>query len=337
MSNVTRARFALGTAAAFASVGIARFPANAAEFSLKYANNLPLTHPMNVRAQEAADKIKAESGGRVEITIFPNNALGGDGSMLTQVRAGAIAFYTNSGLNLSALTQACGINCIGFAFPTYKDVWTAMDGDLGAHVRGALEGVGLHAFDRMWDNGFREITTSTGPINTPKDLNGFKIRVPVSPLSTSLFKALDASPVGIDFSNVYTSLQTKLVSGQENPLVVIETVKLYEVQKYCSLTNHIWDGFWFLAHGETWNKLPKNIQEIIARNIDAAAEKDRNDVKSLNTSLASKLKSQGLAMNAPATGPFRDALGRAGYYKDWKKTFGDTGWAALEKYTGKLG
>ena len=130
-----------------------------------------------------------------------------------------------------------------------------MDGDLGAYIRGEIAKANLVAMDKIWDNGFRQTTSSSKPINHPDDLKGFKIRVPVSPLWTSMFKAFDAAPASINFSEVYSALQTKIVEGQENPLAIISTAKLYEVQKYCSLTNHMWDGFWFLANRRAWERL----------------------------------------------------------------------------------
>src|SRR3984957_8461253 len=122
-----------------------------------------------------------------------------------------------------------------------------MDGEPGAHVRSVIAKSGLVAFEKMGDNGYRQVTSSTPPINTPDHFKGFKIRVPVSPLWTSMFKAFGAAPASINFSEVYSALQTKVVEGQENPLAIIATAKLYEVQKYASTTNHMWDGFWFLA------------------------------------------------------------------------------------------
>ena len=110
--------------------------------------------------------------------------------------------------------------------------------------------------EKIWDNGFRQTTTSTKPIVTPGRLRGMKLRVPPSPLWTSMFKAFDAAPASINFNEVYSALQTKIVDGQENPLAIISTAKLYEVQKYCSLTNHMWDGFWFLANQRAWEALP---------------------------------------------------------------------------------
>ena len=112
----------------------------------------------------------------------------------------------------------------------------------------------------MYDNGYRQITTSTKPILKPEDLQGLKIRVPPSPLWTSMFKAFGSAPASINFSETYSALQTKVVEGQENPLAIIKAAKLYEVQKYLSQTNHMWDGLWMLANGKGWEKLPANVQ-----------------------------------------------------------------------------
>jgi tripartite ATP-independent transporter DctP family solute receptor len=310
--------------------------ARAAEFNYKYGSNLPAAHPLNIRMQQAADRIKKDTGGKVQIQIFPNNQLGGDTDMLSQVRSGALEFFTLSGLILSTLVPVASINGIGFAFKDYDQVWAAMDGALGAHVRGAVDKVGLIAFEKIWDNGFRQTTTSTRPIATPADFKGLKIRVPVSPLWTSMFKALGASPASINFAEVYSALQTKIVEGQENPLAIISTAKLYEVQKYCSLTNHMWDGFWFLANRNAFQALPKDAQDIVVKNINQAALDEREDVRKLNDSLQGELKSKGLVFNDPDKAPFRDALRQAGFYAEWKKKYGDQAWSLLEKSVGSL-
>ena len=179
-----------------------------------------------------AAAIKTETNGRFDLQIFPNNQLGSDTDMLSQIRSGGVEFFTLSGLILATLVPAASINGIGFAFPDYDTVWKAMDGDLGAYVRGEITKANLVVMDKIWDNGFRQTTSSTKPITGPDDYKGFKIRVPVSPLWTSMFKAFDASPASINFSEVYSALQTKIVEGQENPLALISTAKLYEVQKY---------------------------------------------------------------------------------------------------------
>lgn len=322
--------------AAVAALPLGSAFAQRAEFTYKYANNLPVTHPMNIRAKEMAEAIRADTRGRVEIQIFPSNQLGGDTDMLSQLRSGGIQFFTLSGLILSTLVPAASISGIGFAFPNYDAVWKAMDGDLGAFIRAQIAKANLVAMDRIWDNGFRQITSSTKPIVTADDLKGFKIRVPVSPLWTSMFKALESAPASINFAEVYSALQTKVVDGQENPLAIISTAKLNEVQKYCSLTNHMWDGFWFLANKPAWDKLPPDLRAVCARHINAAGLNERNDVAALNASLQKDLAGKGMVFNQAKSDTFRDKLRRNGFYQEWKGKYGDEAWALLERYSGKL-
>jgi tripartite ATP-independent transporter DctP family solute receptor len=310
--------------------------AQAAQWTYKYANNLPDSHPMNLRAREMAAAIKDQTGGRFEMQIFPSSQLGSDTDTLSQIRSGGVEFFTLSGLILSTLVPAASINGLGFAFPSYDAVWRAMDGDLGAYIRAQIAKSGLIAMEKIWDNGFRQTTTSTKPIVTPDDFRGMKLRVPPSPLWTSMFKALDAAPASINFNEVYSALQTKIVDGQENPLAIISTAKLYEVQKYCSLTNHMWDGFWFLANQRAWEALPEDVRGIVAKNINMAGLKEREDVAELNATLQKSLAAKGLAFNQPDPAPFRDKLRAAGFYSEWRGKYGDEAWGLLEKSTGKL-
>ncbi len=309
----------------------------APEFSFKYGNNLPLSHPMNTRANEMAAAINAESKGRIDFQVFPNNQLGNDTDMLSQVRSGALDFFTLSPLILGTLVPAAQISGVGFAFKDYSQVWAAMDGDLGAHVRKQIAASSsLMAFEKIWDNGYRQITTGTKPITTPDDLKGLKIRIPPSPFWVSMFKAFEASPLTINFAEVYSALQTKVADAQENPLAIIATAKLNEVQKFCSITNHMWDGFWFLANKKSFERLPQDLRDLVTRNINAAGQKERDDVKKLNDGLLADLKAKGMAFNTTDAELFRAKLRAAGFYAEWHKKFGDEAWAVLEKYTGKL-
>ena len=325
-----------GAAAGVATFGILTRRGDAVEFVFRYANNNVVAHPMNVRLREAVERIKQESGGRIEIQLFPNSQLGGDTDMLSQLRTGAIQMFNLSGLILATYVPVAAINGIGFAFKDYDQVWTAMDGPLGAFIRGAIGRAGLYAFDNMWDNGYRQVTSSTHPVNAPEDLKGFKIRVPVSPLWTSMFKSLAASPTSININEVYSALQTKIVEGQENPLSLIDLFKFYEVQKYVSLTNHMWDGFWTLANARAWAELPKEMQEIVTRNINRATLEERDDVRQLNQSMQGELTRRGMVFNPTDTEKFRATLRSAGFYADWKQKYGPQAWAALEKQVGSL-
>ncbi len=335
MPPITRRSLVAGTAA-LPLFAIRSRPADAAEFTYKFANNLPAAHPMNTRANEAVARVLEATGGRVEIKVFPNNQLGSDTDMLSQLRSGAVEFFTLSGLILATLVPPASINGVGFAFKDYDQVWRAMDGKLGEFVRGEIAKRGLIAMERIWDNGFRQTTTSTKPIRAPDDFRGLKLRVPVSPLWTSMFTALGAAPASINISEAYSALQTKIVDGQENPLAVIETAKLYEVQKFCSMTNHMWDGYWFLANRRSFERLPKDAQEVVAREINKAAMDERADVAKLNAELRGKLSGNGLAFNDTDPAPFRDALKKSGFYGEWRGKYGDAAWGVLQDAVGGL-
>ena len=244
--------------------------------------------------------------------------------------------FALSGLILSTLVPPASISGIGFAFKDYGQVWAALDGKLGAYVRGEIGKRGILAMDRIWDNGFRQTTTSTKPIRTPDDFKAMKIRVPVSPLWTSMFQALGAAPASINFNEVYSALQTHIVDGQENPLALIDAAKLYEVQKYCSMTNHMWDGYWMLANRRAWERLPKDVQEIAARELNQSALDERRDLAALNSSLGGTLGAKGLAVNDVDTAPFRQTLQKAGFYAEWKRKYGDEAWSILEAAAGGL-
>jgi tripartite ATP-independent transporter DctP family solute receptor len=310
--------------------------AAAPEFSFKFGNNLPVSHPLNVRANEAAARILAESRGRLELKVFPNNQLGGDTDMLAQVRSGGLEIFNAGTMVIATLAPISAITAVGFAFGDYDQVWKAVDGELGNNIRAAFAKVGLYTFPKMWDNGFRQITTSTKAVNSAADLGGMKIRVPVSPMGISMFKALSASPASLQFSEVYSALQTKVVDAQENPLAIVQTAKLYEVQKFCSVTNHSWDGYHMVVNGRAWRSLPDDLKLILGRAFDEAGLQQRADLRKLNETLRADLTAKGLVFNDAQPQSFRDQLRKAGYYSEWKGKFGDDAWALLEASVGKV-
>ncbi|AJC21304.1 TRAP transporter substrate-binding protein [Pandoraea pulmonicola] len=339
--NVLRA---LGALPALGVAGVTGFAATssrmacaaAPQYVFKYGNNLPVSHPLNVRAQEVAARIASESKGRMELRIFPNNQLGGDTDMLAQVRNGGIDIFNAGTMVIATLAPISAITAVGFAFSSYDQVWHAVDGKLGDSIREAFAKTGLHTFEKMWDNGFRQITSGNKPIASASDLTGMKIRVPVSPMGISLFKSLQASPTSLQFSEVYSALQTRVVDAQENPLAIVQTAKLYEVQKFCSITNHSWDGYHLVVNGRAWRALPDDLKVIVARAFNEAAIQQREDVYKLNTGLQSELASKGLAFNTASPQSFRAQLQKSGYYAEWQKKFGAQAWSLLEATAGKV-
>lgn len=339
MTKMNR-RQALAQGAALISAPALVMPryANAAEYNFKFGTNVPITHPLNVRAIEASERILKETNGQVQITVFPSNQLGNDADMLSQLRSGGLEFFTVSGVNvLSQLVPIASMWGLGFAWVNDDAVHKALDGELGKFLRAQFPKVGLLAMDTVWSSGFRQMTNSLRPINSPDDLKGLKMRVPVSPLWTSLMKNLGASPASINFAETYSALQTKVVDGQENPLAIISIAKLFEVQKYCSMTNHMWDGWWCMTNQKVWDRIPEKARPIISKNFNQAALEMRADGAKLNASLRPELASKGLVFNDPKLGPFRDLLISSGFYSEWKQKYGEEAWALLEKHTGKLG
>ena len=231
MSGFDRGRrLVLGRGVAIAAASAApalmlSTPARAAGQTYNYKLGIALapSHPTTANLTAAAAEIGRASSGRLNIQVFPNSQLGSDTDMISQVRSGAIDFVSTAGLIWGTLVPAASISGVGFAFPSYDHVWKAMDGDLGAHIRAAFAKVNLIPQSKIWDHGFRQVTSSSRQIQSPQDLSGFKIRVPLSPALTSLFKAFGAAPAGINMAETYTALQTRVVDGQENPLTILET------------------------------------------------------------------------------------------------------------------
>jgi tripartite ATP-independent transporter DctP family solute receptor len=335
---ITRRQFGTTLAAGGLAATLlpSRFAFAQATIKLKYGTAFPADHPGTLRIKEAAEAIRKDTSGKVDLQVYPTSQLGSEPDMISQTRAGGGHEVDGAGTNLQTLVPTAGINGVAFAFKDYPTVWAAMDGDLGNHVRAALQKVNLHAFDKVLDNGYRNITTATKPINTPDDLKGFKIRVPGIPLWISMFKALGASPTSIPFGELYSSLQTKVVDGQENPLALIQSAKLYEVQKFCSLTGHTWDGHFIFGNAKKFQALPKDVQDALTRHLNAAALKQREDIARLNTDAQAQLTKLGITFNKPDPTPFRELLKTAGFYTEWKKKYGDEAWAKLEKYSGRL-
>jgi tripartite ATP-independent transporter DctP family solute receptor len=336
---MTRRAFAaaVGGAAVFSTIAIVRYPAGAAEFTFKLGLDLSEAHPSTIRLKEMAANIRQESGGRIDVQVFPSSQLGGDTAMLSQVRSGAIQCYLAPGGVLATLAPDTSITYVGYAFNGYEQVWAAMDGDLGVYCRAGIERTGLTVLPAIWNNGFNDVSTASRAIQVPEDFRGLKIRTSMSPIFVSTFKSLGAEPTAINFNEAYAALQTHIVDGVTDPLVAFDTERFYEILKYLSLTNQMWGGYWFLLNTDVWKSLPKKLQDVVAKNADAAARLQRADTQKLEKSLPSKLQAGGMIVNTPRPEPFREQLRRSGFYQHWKTTFGAEGWKALERYTGPIG
>ncbi len=334
--KLLRRKVLAAIAAGAASPAILHWSAGATEFTYRCGTALPDEHPMCLRVREAMQKIKEESGGRLDITLYTNSVLGRETVMMSQTISGALEMYLLPLELLEPRNQACGIFGVGFAFANYDHIWEAMDGELGNYLRGLAEKIGFHAIHNCYDHGFREITTRTKPIETPEDLRNLKIRLPVSPDLIALFQHLGAAPTPISLNEAYSALETQVVEGQENPLILIDAAKFYEVQKYCSITNHWWAGIHVAFGNAAWGRLPPDLQQMSDRHFNEGALMERDDWQALTRQATEKLEGKGMVFNSPDITPFREALHQSGFYHNIRSKAGDTAWTLLEKYVGKL-
>jgi tripartite ATP-independent transporter DctP family solute receptor len=311
--------------------------AHAAEFNYKLGLELRDDEPLPKRMLEACKAIGAETNGRLQIQGFPNGQLGNPTETLNQVRSGSLEFLTSSYGMLSGVVPAAGMPTLGFLFDSYDKLWQAIDGELGAYIGKEVEKRGeLVVLKGVQDIGFRHITSNRRFMSEPKDLKGFKIRTPPSPFLTSLFSALGASPTPIPFGDLYTSLQTGTVDGQENPLTIIESFKFYEVQKFCTLTSHTWDGWVPVANRAAWDRLPQDLRAVVSKHFLNASVLQRKDIAAQSATVRAALEKKGMQFQTPAAGVYREVLRAGSFYPQWKAKIGPDGWAALERTVGKL-
>ena len=314
-----------------------RSRARAAEFELRQFHNQPIESPLHKRLVEMWTAVDSETGGRVRVRTFAENDRipGGDPAALAMLIKGELDFFTLNGGVIGTIIPAVDVQGMPFAFRTEAQVFGALDGDLGDYLREEMRAKGIYAVPRgCFDNGFRQITCAKKPINTVEDLQGLKVRTPDAAVYIDLMRTLGATPVPVNLNKAYDALKSGLADAQENPLNIVELFKFYEVQKYVSLTSHVWAGFNLIANLKVWQRIPADLQDVIERNAAKYVRLQRADTEALNADLESQLSEQGMIFNQPDTAPFRARLGP--FYARWKNEVGARAWSLLEAHTGKL-
>jgi TRAP-type transport system periplasmic protein len=337
LHEISRRTFTHGMIAAGGMLLINR-RAFAVEFELRQFHNQPADSPLHKRLMEMWAAVETETNRRVRVQTFADNnqIAGGDPAALNMVVSGELDFFTLNGGSIGNLVPAANVQGILFAFRTPAQVFNSLDGDLGDYLRQEMRGKGLYAIPKgCFDNGFHQITCSTRPIRSVNDLEGLKIRTPDAPIYVDAWKALGGSPVVANLNKLYEILKSGAAEAQTNPLATAEFLKLYEVQKYVSMTNHGWSGFNLLASTKVWERLPVDLQRIIERNVAKFVRLQRADNNALNTEFRTKLNQQGMIFNDADTSLFRARLGA--YYVHWQEVVGKRAWRLLENHVGKLG
>jgi TRAP-type transport system periplasmic protein len=300
----------------------------------------PAASHLHIYLSKLWDAVRVETGGRLDVTVHAqNNGVPiADPDILKQLQSGELEFFVLNGNILSQAHTSADIQGIPFAFTTSEQVTSLTDGPLGALMREGLAGAGVHLipFGGM-ENGFKHITSVSKPIRTAADLEGFRMRTPGGKLFVEFYRALGAEPKIVGFNRLYQALAERQVDGQENPLVIAEENKLYEVCKYLSLTNHQWAGYNMLANITFWQRLPVDVQDTVARNTRIYVAQQRAFVRAANASLEKTLRERGMIINTVDVDSFRKRLVEANFYRDWRRSTGEKAWALMEAEVGKVG
>jgi tripartite ATP-independent transporter DctP family solute receptor len=333
-------RSVVATLTAAAALGVVSRVARARSFKARQYHPQPVTSHLHIYLTKLWDAVRAETDGRLDVTVYArNNGVPiADPDILKLIQSGELEFFVLNGNILSQAHPVADIQGIPFAFTTSEQVTSLTDGELGALMRRELgrAGVYLIPFGGM-ENGFKHITSVTKPIRDAADLEGFRMRTPGGKLFVEFYEALGAEPKIIGFNKLYQALAERRVDGQENPLVIAEENKLYEVCKYLSLTNHQWAGYNMIANNAYWQRLPADIQDSVVRNARLYVAQQRAFVRAANTSLEKTLRDRGMFVNTVDIDSFRKRLIDARFYRDWRQSIGETAWALMEAEVGKVG
>jgi len=304
-----------------------------ARFHYRLGLNQPIGSPTQRRLTEMAEAIGRETDGSFRLDVFPESQLGPDPKMLADMRSGALEFFV-AGATLGGLAPTSALPLLPFAFTDSTAVFAALDGALGDRIRGELAQNGVHAFRHCLQNGFHHLTTSSRPIRTAADLAGVKIRSPGGEIARDFFETFGAEAGYVPFNQMYDALKQRQFDGQSDPLGVVLSLRLYEVQTCLSLTRHWWSGFTVLANAAAWAALPAEIQQAVKRNAEKYALLQRQDTEAINAAGAEELARRGMTVITADAASFRARLDP--FYRRWREKAGPAAWQLLETYAGEI-
>lgn len=300
-TTFTRSLLALAAAALLPMAALAQGP-----LKLTLGHGAAPDNPRNIAAVKFADTVKAKTNGRIEIQVAHSAQLGDDAAMVTALRSGTLDMSANSQGAVATVVPEFAALGLPFLFGDVQKAWQLMDGPIGKELaeKSAAKGMILLG---LWDNGIRQMSNSKHAIKSPADLKGLKMRTPPDEVTIDIMKAMGADAQQIKFSELYVALQQGVVDGQENPLTNISSAKLYEVQKYISLTGHKYESTPFLMSKRTWDKLSPADRKVITDAAAEATQMQRRLNKEEDDKLAADLKAKGAQIDTVDRKAFVDA------------------------------
>ncbi len=287
--------------------------------SFNLGHGAATSNPRHIVALQFADYIKAQTGGRITVQVHPSESLGSDRQMAEKVSLGTLDLSINSQGPIAGYNQKLLMIGMPFLFATPKQTYAVLDGEIGEDISKELIPKGFRVLS-YWDNGFRHITNNVRPIYKPEDLKGLKIRTPEDKITLAIFRALGASPAPLAFGELPMALSQGVFDGQENPAVNIHSAKLYEVQKFISLSNHKYESCPMIISEAVYGKLSAADQKLMkdAALKHAAIHREMNT--KLNNDLIADLESKGMKKNQADVPALRAAT--KSVYDEFEPTFG---------------
>lgn len=230
-------------------------------FHIKMGHVLDSKHSYHLGAEKWKEIIEERSEGRIKVDLFHSSQLGGESQLQDAMVANTVQAAL-LGSTLGMIDPAFHVNDLPYVYDTVEEAHEKLDGELGTELFSRLDSKGLKGL-AWWEQGYRNISTTSVAVNTPEDVNGLKLRVPETSTYVETFEALGANPVVIPFAELYSALEQKVVDGQENPIAQIYTSKLYEVQDYVSLTEHFYGAAPLVMSQKFYDSLPDDLKQII--------------------------------------------------------------------------
>ena len=258
----------------------------------------------NIAAEKFKGLIEARSQGEISVQIFHSASLGNETEILQQDQLNTLQMAVVPGGPVDTFDPVARVINYPFLFKGYDQVDQVLDGPLGAEVLKSLEGSGFKGLC-FSENGFRNLTNNRRPVKSPDDIAGLKVRVMASTIHKEIWKALGANPTPMPWP-IYTELEQGVIDGQENPLWVLEVYKFYEIQKYLTLTRHVYSYHIDVASLKWWNTLDAKRQQMIQAAMCEAARLQRQDNRDQNETRLALLKEKGMLVEeAPDIDAFR--------------------------------
>ncbi len=283
-----------------------------------------------------AEQVEKASGGKMKVRAIGAAALGPDPQMQQALIGGAQEMMVGSTATLVGITKEMGLWDTPFLFNNAKEADALLDGPVGEKIKNKLQEKGLVGLV-YWENGFRNLTNSKRPINKMEDLQGIKLRVMQNNIFLDSFKTLGTNPVPLAFSELFGALETGTVDGQENPYNTILSSKFYEVQKYLTVTNHVYSPWIVLASKKWWDGLSATEKKVLMDAAVASRDFERKDTRAEAANAVSALKAKGMQVNelSPAEAArMRNSLTRV--YASIGASVGMDLWNEAQRDLGKM-